>query len=264
MNQRQCGVVQYFGKMLIIKNKLKNNIKYFFLYSIILMLVGFNLQSKNVKIIVSIDKAKNYYYFKNDMIVAIVLSKKDSIHFEYKNNLLTKIIQFENSKLTGEAEYSYNSKNEVIDLTYSEDYNDFYESYITRIPYINKYNLLEKDFVYIDAILSNVKNSENYFLNKKIKLTNSLNFKLNLGVDLCNYRISPFIFGDTIKNLELIIKNNLLIEMKAVLIDESSRKKITYRKLYTYDKMNRLKSTKTINITNKKVESQENIEYVNW
>jgi hypothetical protein len=227
-------------------------------------MIGFNPQSKNVKVIISTDKTKNYYYFKNNILTAIMFSNKDSLYFKYKNNLLVKINQFENGKFTGEANYIYNDKNERIDLTYSKDYNDYYQNYSTEIPYVNKYNLLEKDFVYIDAILSSVKNGKSYYLNKKLKRTHSLSFKLDVDVTLSNSNISPFIFGSTIKNLKLSVKDNYLKEIYAVLMYNSGRKRIVYKKYYTYDKNGRLKSTKTIDVTNNKVENKETIEYSEW
>ncbi|MFH7019246.1 hypothetical protein [Flavobacterium sp. FlaQc-47] len=218
-----------------------------------------NAQDQNVK--VTINNRNNYYFIK-EKLIAIVSSKNDSISFKYKDTLLLKVEKYKLGKLISEADFIYDSDNIIADdYTFSEDYYDYYEKFQTKIPFINKYKMLDDDFYYIDAILDKV-NWENYNPDKKLKSAYNIRFKLDIGVS--NAKFSPFAYGTTIREIKLYVVANFLKEMNADFIDNPSGKQVKYKKYYHYDNQGRLVLTKTINSSLGKIENQEKFEYKSW
>lgn len=223
--------------------------------------IGCSSQYEN-NVIVTIN-TKQKYYFKKEKLVAITLSKKDSISFKYKDTLLLKVEKYEESKLKSEANFIYDSNNKIKDsYIFLEDYYDYYEKFYTKIPYKNKYKLLDRDFVYIDSILDEVKDWKKYSNNKKT--TKIFEFKLDKNVRMLNAKFSPFIYGTVLKNLKLHVKNNFLVEIDAVLIEKPDGETMYYKKYFEYDKAGRLSSSKTINFISGEIEDRQKIEYKSW
>ena len=176
---------------------------------------------------------------------------------------MLKIEKYKVSKLVSEDNLVYDSNNKISDdYTFSGDYYDYYEKFYTRIPYKNKYKLLDRDFVYIDTVLEEIHDWKKYCNNKKQKKI--FEFKLDQNVRMLNAKFSPFIYGTILKNLKLYVANNYLVEIEAILSEEPDGENIFYKKYYEYDKIGRLISSKTINISSGEIEDQEKIEYRKW
>lgn len=217
---------------------------------------------KGDNVIVTINNKGNFY-FKNDKLMAITSFKNDSISFKYKDTLLLKIEKYKADKLINEASFIYDLNNKISDdYIFPEDYYNYYEKFYTRIPYKNKYKLLDRDFVYIDTILDEVQDWKKYSNNKKkIEI---FEFNLNENVRMLNAKFSPFIYGTTLKKLKLYVVDNFLIEMDANLIEEPGGEIIYYKKYYKYDKAGRLSSCKTINSLSGEIEDEDKIDYKEW
>ncbi|OXE97410.1 hypothetical protein B0A64_23370 [Flavobacterium araucananum] len=195
--------------------------------------------------------------------MAVTSSKNDSVSFKYRDTLLIKVEKYKSHKLISEADFIYDSNNKISDdYTFSEDYYNYYEKIYTRIPYENKYKLLDRDFVYIDAVLDEVQDWKKYSTNNK--KTKTFEFKLNKNVRMLNAKFSPFIYGTIIKNLKLYVVDNFLVEIDATLIEEPNGETLFYKKYYQYDKVGRLSSSKTVNILSGELEDQDKIEYREW
>jgi hypothetical protein len=209
-------------------------------------------------IIVTINSNYNYYYTK-EKLIAITSSKKDSISFKYKDTLLLKIAKYKVGKLISEANFIYDANNIISDdYIFPEDYYNYYESLKTKIPYKNKYGMLDKDFYYIDAVLG----WENFISATELKSTQDLQVQLNKGINDAQY--SLFINGNIIKRIKLHIVNNFLKEIDATLIDEPTGQLIKYKKYYQYDRHGRLRFTKTLNDSSGKIEHEQKFEYKSW
>ncbi|WP_456311933.1 hypothetical protein [Pseudomonas shirazensis] len=235
--------------------------KKLFLIVFFFMFISCSPQDNN-NVIVTINNISNYY-FKKEKLIAITSAKNDSISFKYKDTLLLKIEKYKVSKLVSEANLVYDPNNKISDdYTFSEDYYDYYEKFYTRIPYKNKYKLLDRDFVYIDTVLEEIHDWKKYCNKKKQKKI--FEFKLDQNVRMLNAKFSPFIYGTILKNLKLYVENNYLIEIEAILSEEPDGENIYYKKHYEYDKTGRLISSKTINISSGEIEDEEKIEYRKW
>ncbi|MBS7254678.1 hypothetical protein [Flavobacterium branchiicola] len=115
------------------------------------ILISCSLHNNNNVIITINNKGK--FYYKKEQLIAVTTSKNDSISFKYKDTLLLKSQKYKMGKLISEANFSYDSNNKIPDdYIFTDDYYSYFEKFHTRIPYQNKYNLLDQDFVYIDAI----------------------------------------------------------------------------------------------------------------
>ncbi|AYN03083.1 hypothetical protein EAG11_02020 [Flavobacterium sp. 140616W15] len=240
------------------KNKQMNKL---FLIGFLFIFMSCKAQDSN-NVIITIN-SKNNYYFKKEKLTAIALSKNDSISFKYKDTLLLKVEKYKMNKLISQANFIYDSNNKISnDYIFSEDYYDYYEKFHTRIPYKNEYKLLDRDFVYIDTVLDQIEDWKKYCNNKSEKKI--FEFKLNENVRMLNAKFSPFVYGTILKNLKLYVTDNLLIEIDAILIEEPNGEKIYYKKYFEYDKEGRLSSSKTVNATSGKIESQDKIEYRKW
>lgn len=232
-----------------------------FLIVFFFMFISCNAQVYN-NVIVTINNRDNYY-FEKEKLMAIVLSKNDSILLKYKDTLLLKVEKYKTGKLISEANFIYDLKGKISeDYLFTEDYYDYYEKFNTRVPYYNKYKLLDRDFVYIDAVLDEIKDWKKYCTNKKA--TKTFEFKLNKNVRMLNAKFSPFIYGTILKNLKLYVADNFLIEVDAVLIEEPDGETMYYKKYYEYDKVGRLISSKTVNVISGQIEDQDKIEYREW
>lgn len=215
-------------------------------------------QDHNIKVIIN---NRNNYYYNNEELMALVTSKKDSISFKYKDSLIIKIEKYNVGKLISEANLVYDKSNKIPDnFVFTEDYYDYYEKFYTRVPYMNKYKLLDRDFVYIDAILD--QDREKY--NSNNKTSKIFEFKLDKNVQMLSAKFSPFVYGTVLKNLKLYVVNNFLVELDATFIEDIDEKIINYKKYYEYDKESRLRSSKTINITSGEIEDRDEIEYNDW
>ncbi|WKL48599.1 hypothetical protein Q1W71_02200 [Flavobacterium pectinovorum] len=230
--------------------------------AIFLMLIDCsNAQDKN-NVIVTINN-KDKYFFKEENLMAVVSSKSDSIRFKYKDTLLLKVEKYKVGKLISEANFIYDSNNKIADnYIFQEDYYDYYEKFYTRIPYKNKYKLLDLDFVYIDNVLDEIPDWKKYCNDKKS--TKVFEFKLSKNVRMLNAKFSPFAYGTIIKNLKLYVVDNFLVQIDVTLLEEPDGETVRYKKTYKYDKAGRLSSSKTVNIISGKIEDQNKIQYREW
>ena len=235
--------------------------KKLFLIVFFFMFISCSSQDGN-NVRVTINNISNYY-FKKEKLMAITSAKNDSVSFKYKDTLLLKIEKYKVSKLFSEANLVYDPNNKISDdYTFSEDYYDYYEKFHTRIPYKNKYKLLDLDFVYIDNVLDEIPDWKKYCNDKKsIKV---FEFKLSKNVRMLNAKFSPFAYGTIIKNLKLYVVNNFLVQIDATLLEEPGGETVRYKKSYKYDKAGRLSSSKTVNIISGKIEDQNKIQYREW
>ncbi|MBF4516161.1 hypothetical protein IRZ71_07405 [Flavobacterium sp. ANB] len=232
-----------------------------FLIIFLFMFISCSPQDCN-NVVVTINNTGNYY-FKKEKLMAITSAKNDSISLKYKDTLLIKVEKYKVGKLVSEANFLYDSNNKISDdYIFSEDYHDYFEKFYTRIPYKNKYKLLDRDFVYIDNVLDEVQDWKKYCNDKKeIEI---FEFKLDENVRMLNAKFSPFIYGTMLKNIKLHVANNFLVEIEAILIEEPDGETIYYKRYYDYDKTGRLISSKTINSNSGQIEDQEKIEYRKW
>lgn len=261
MNQQQFGVERYSGRTLNIFKKLKNNqMKKLLVITFFLMFMSCYAQEIN-NVVVTINN-RGDYYFKKENLIAIAFSENDSISFKYKDTLLLKVEKYQAGKLISEANFIYDSNNKVPDdYVFLEDYYDYYEKFYTRVPYTNKYKLLDRDFVYIDTVLDEIEDWGKYYSKKTAKI---FEFKLDRNVRMLNAKFSPFVYGTILKNLKLYVVDDFLVEIDAVLIEEPDGETIYYKKYYEYDKLGRLSSSKTVNAISGVIEDQSKIEYREW
>lgn len=236
--------------------------KNLFVNTIFFMLIGCCSAQNRNNIIITINN-RNKYYFKNENLIARTSSKNDSICFKYKDTILINVQKYKAHKLISEANFIYDPNNKIADnYIFPEDYYDYYEKFYTRIPYKNKYKLLDQDFIYIDAVLDEIPDWKKYYNTKKT--TKVFEFKLSKNVRMLNAKFSPFIYGTTIKDLKLYVVNNFLIEIDATFLEEPGGETIQYKKKYKYDKAGRLSSSETINVISGEIENQNKIEYKEW
>jgi hypothetical protein len=236
----------------------KNNTMRGLLFIAYFLTCSCNAQDHNIKITIN---SKNKYYFNKEKLTAIS-SKKDSVSFTYRDSLILKIEKHKAGKLISEANFVYDVNNRISDdFVFSEDYYDYFEKFYTRVPFTNKYKLLDRDFVYIDAVLD--QDSKKYYSNKK-EATKIFEFNLNKNVRMLNAKFSPFAYGTILKKIKLYVVNNFLVELDATLVEEPNGEIIYYKKNYEYDKEGRLSSSKTINVISGEIEDQDKIEYKEW
>lgn len=205
---------------------------------------------------------RNNYYFDKEKLMSIVSSKNDSISFTYRDSLILKIEKYKTGKLISYVNFVYDVNNNISDnFIFPEDYYDYFEKFYTRVPYTNKYKLLDRDFVYIDAVLD--QDRKKYYSNKK-EATKIFEFNLDKNVRMLNAKFSPFAYGTILKKIKLYVVNNFLVELDATLVEEPNGEIIYYKKHYEYDKEGRLSSSKTINVISGEIEDQDKIEYKEW
>ncbi|PSK93147.1 hypothetical protein [Taibaiella chishuiensis] len=185
--------------------------------------------------------SKMHYYYRNDTLVGS-RSDIDSIAYIYNKKLLVKIRQFQNKdghfSETGEANYTYDNNQQVVDVKFSDDFENPYKKCVSSIEVNNKYGLLDKDLCYIDAIFQAAKISVTRLESKKIEL--------DLGIgQLQGSSISPFPFGTKIKQLSVIVSSGNLIELKGNFINEPNNEEIVYAKKYEYNSDGTLSSSIT-------------------
>ncbi|OMQ11278.1 hypothetical protein BXU01_13235 [[Flexibacter] sp. ATCC 35103] len=215
-----------------------------------------NAQDHNIKITIN---NKNNYYFDKEKLMAVVSSKKDSVSFTYRDSLILKIEKHKTGRLISYVNFVYDVNNNISDnFIFPEDYYDYFEKFYARVLYTNKYKLLDRDFVYIDAVLDQEKKK---YYSKETKI---FEFNLDKNVRMLNAKFSPFAYGTILKKIKLYVVNNFLVELDAMLVEEPNGEIIYYKKHYEYDKEGRLSSSKTINVISGEIEDQDKIEYKAW
>ncbi|WP_123774037.1 hypothetical protein [[Flexibacter] sp. ATCC 35103] len=191
--------------------------------------------------------------------MAVVSSKKDSVSFTYRDSLILKIEKHKTGRLISYVNFVYDVNNNISDnFIFPEDYYDYFEKFYARVLYTNKYKLLDRDFVYIDAVLDQEKKK---YYSKETKI---FEFNLDKNVRMLNAKFSPFAYGTILKKIKLYVVNNFLVELDAMLVEEPNGEIIYYKKHYEYDKEGRLSSSKTINVISGEIEDQDKIEYKAW